>query len=438
MTAVSEATSGRVMSDRATAPATQGLVVTFLFFVAFGGWLATAPLGGAVIGSAIIRVESHRQSVQHVDGGTVREILVREGERVEAQQILLRLDDVILRSNADVYRSQKESLLALEARLVAERDGLERMSVPVELVEKGDRLEVRQVILGQEQLFETRRRLLLGQTEVFRKRISQSREQLRGFAAQLASARQQLAIAADERSGLAQLLEKGFVARTRVLALDREIAGLEGRVGDLVSSIAAAREQIGGSEAEIERLARERDAEIAQTLRTTQSSLGEVGPKLAAILEALGRVELRAPRAGLVVSLSVFNPGAVIKGGDRVLDIIPFDSPLVVESRIRPEDVDEVRAGMRAEIRLTGLNQRVTPIVNGHIVSISADRMVDARSGEAYFEVMAWLNEAEVAPYSAQLVSGMPALAMYPTTERTALSYLLKPLFDGYDRALRD
>lgn len=438
MTAVSDKIPGRVMSDGVTAPAAQGLVVTFLFFVAFGGWLATAPLSGAVIGPAIIRVESHRQAVQHVDGGTVREVLVKEGERVEAQQVLLRLDDVTLRSNAEVYRSQKESLLAQEARLVAERDGLERVGIPIELAERAGQPDVRQVIRGQEQLFEARRRMLLGQMEVFRKRISQSREQLRGFESQLVSARQQLGIAVDERSGLAQLLEKGFVARTRVLALDREIASLGGRVGDLVSSIAAVREQIGGSEAEIARLAREREAEIAQTLRTTQSSLAEIVPKLVATLEALGRVELRAPRAGVVVSLSVFNPGAVIRGGDRVLDIVPFDSPLVVESRIRPEDVDEVRTGMRAEIRLTGLNQRVTPIVNGHIVSISADRMVDARSGEAYFEVMAWLNEAEVAPYSAQLVSGMPALAMYPTTERTALSYLLKPLFDGYDRALRD
>lgn len=429
---------GRTMSDRPTGPAVQGIVVSLLFFVAFGGWLATAPLSGAVIGPAVIRVESHRQAVQHIDGGTVREILVREGERVEAQQILLRLDDVTLRSNAEVFQSQKDSLLALEARLIAERDGLAQMSIPPELAERVERPDVRQVIAGQEQLFETRRRMLLGQMEVFRKRISQSKEQLRGFESQLVSAKQQMAIAVDERGGLAQLLEKGFVARTRVLALDREVAGLGGRVGDLVSAIAAAREQIGGSEAEIERLAREREAEIAQTLRTTQGSLGEVTPKLGATLEALGRVELRAPRAGWVVALSVFNRGAVIRGGDRVLDIIPFDSPLVVESRIRPEDVDEVRTGMRAEIRLTGLNQRITPVVGGQIVSISADRMVDVRSGDAYFEVMAWLDETEVAPFAAQLVSGMPALAMYPTVERTPLSYLLKPLLDGYDRALRD
>ncbi len=427
-----------IVPDSARGPAIQGLLVALLFFGVFGGWLALAPLTGAVIGSATIRVEAHRQAVQHVDGGTVRQILVREGEPVLGNQILVRLDDLALKANADVLLGQRDALLAQSARLIAERDGAETVAFQPEISGRSGNREVEALMAAQRALFASRQNALAGQINVHRKRIEQQREQIRGNTSQLESSRRQLGIAADERSGLTQLLEKGFVARTRVLALDREIAALEGRVGDLDASNSRALQVIAEAMAEIERINRDRAAQIMQDLTDAQRVLREVEPKLVATLEALNRVDLRAPRTGRVVGLSVFNAGAVIRPGDRVLDIVPDDSPLVVESRIRPEDVDEVRLGMRAEIRLTGLNHRVTPIVGGKVVSISADRLSDPRSGEGYFEVLALIDPGEVEPYVDQLLPGMPALAMFPTREKTALTYLLKPLIDGYDRALRD
>jgi HlyD family type I secretion membrane fusion protein len=383
-------------------------------------------------------VESHRQAVQHQDGGIVKDILVKEGSLVSERDVLIRLDATALKADAEVQSSQKTALEALQARLLAERDGLADLVLDDELKSRRETAEAAPAIAGQEALLRSRRRALASQVAVHRTHIEQARQQLIGYEAQLAATRRELEIATDEHSGVAQLLAKGFAPRTRVLALEREIAELTGRIGDLGASIARTRQQIGESEAEIERLYRERDNDVAQQLRDAQNSLGEIAPKLRATLQALSRIELRAPRTGYVVGLSVFNPGSVIRGGDRVLDIVPIDSPLVIETRVRPEDIDQVRVGMKAEVRLTGLNWRVTPIIDGAVTGVSADRMTDERSGESYFQVLVELDPEKVAPVRRHLISGMPALAMFPTRERTALEYLLKPIRDGFDRALRE
>jgi HlyD family type I secretion membrane fusion protein len=357
---------------------------------------------------------------------------------VGENDVLIRLDDTQLKADADVQSSQKVALEALHARLLAERDGLADLVLDDDLRARAQSAEAAPAIDGQRALLSSRRRALASQVAVHRTRMEQARQQLIGYQAQLASTRRERSIAADELSGVAQLLAKGFAPRTRVLALEREIAELSGRIGDLDASIARSGQQIGESEAEIERLYRERDNDISQQLRDTQNSLGELGPRLRATLRALSRVELRAPRAGYVVGLSVFNPGSVIRGGDRVLDIVPVDSPLVIETRVRPEDIDQVRLGMKAEVRLTGLNWRVTPIVDGLVTGVSADRITDEHSNDSYFQVLVELDPEKAAPVRPHLISGMPAMAMFPTRERTALEYLLKPIRDGFDRALRE
>lgn len=442
MTKLTFAPSGdppRRVSDSARGTIVAGMLILALFFGGFGTWAALAPLDSAVIALGVVKVEGNRKTVKHLDGGIVKELWVKEGDWVEKGQVLVRLDDSDARAKVDIFSGQYDSLKALESRLLAERDGLDTIRFPDFLLDRGGDANVVEILAGQINVFETRRASLAGQIAVLQQRIAQLQTQISGFKAQKRSQDRQLELIREELAGTRQMYEKGWSPKTRVLALERKAASLEGESGELIADIARVRQAIGEAKLQIAQLQKERLAEATRELRDVQTRLGEVEPRLRWAEETLSRTELAAPEAGYVLGLTAFTVGGVIASGERVLDIVPADSVLIIEARIQPSDIDDVYAGMSAEVQLTAYKRRVVPTVDGVLTWVSADRLTDDRSGEAYYVAYVEIDPESLAEAGEiRLYPGMPAQVMIATGARTALDYLLGPLTSGFDRAFRE
>ncbi len=442
MTELTYAPSGdppRRVSDSARGTIIAGMSILAVFFGGFGTWAALAPLDSAVIAPGVVKVEGNRKTVKHLDGGIVKELLVKEGDRVEKGQLLIRLDETDARARIDIFSGQYDSLKALESRLLAERDGLDTIRFPDFLLDRAGDDNVFEMLAGQINVFETRRASLAGQIAVLQQRIAQLRTQIGGFQAQKRSQERQLELIREELAGTRELHEKGYAPKTRVLALERKAASIEGESGELIADIARTRQAIGEAKLQIAQLQKERLAEATTELRDVQTRLGEVEPRLRWAEETLSRTELAAPEAGYVLGLTAFTVGGVIASGERVLDIVPADSALIIEARIQPSDIDDVYAGMPAEVQLTAYKRRVVPTVDGVLTWVSADRLTDDRSGEAYYVAYVEIDPESLAEVGEiRLYPGMPAQVMIATGARTALDYLIGPLTSSFDRAFRE
>lgn len=442
MTELTYAPSGdppRRVSDSARGTIIAGISILTVFFGGLGTWAALAPLDSAVIAPGVFKVEGNRKTVKHLDGGIVAKLLVKEGDRVEKGQLLIRLDETDARARIDIFSGQYDSLKALESRLLAERDGLDTIRFPDFLLDRGGDDNVAEILAGQINVFETRRASLAGQIAVLRQRIAQLRTEIGGFQTQKRSQDRQLELIREELAGTRQLYEKGWSPKFRVLALERKAASLEGESGKLSADIARTRQAIGETKLQIAQLQKERLAEATTELRDVQTRLGEVEPRLRWAEEMLSRTELVAPEAGYVLGLTAFTVGGVIAPGERVLDIVPADNTLIIEARIQPSDIDDVYAGMSAEVQLTAYKSRVVPTVEGVVTKVSADRFTDERSGDAYYLVYVEVDPDSLASsHNISLYPGMPAQVMIATGARTALDYLLSPLTSSFDRAFRE
>lgn len=428
----------RVTAD-ARGPIWAGAVVMLLFFGGLGTWAALAPLTGAVVAEGEVKVEANRQAVQHLDGGIVRQILVKDGQEVAKGQVLIRLDDTAAKANVDVLTGQFDALKVLEARLIAERDGRDRISFNDDIAARQYEPQVTALMTGQINLFEARRRAFEGQRLLQEQKIGQLKEQIAGYQAQVNSQQRQMALIGEEAKGTRELWQKGWAPKTKVLALDRTTASLEGQRGELVANISRSNQQIAEAELQILQLSKDRMSEVSEQLRDAQSKLMDIEPRLRAARDTLERAELKAPRAGYAVGLTAFTVGGVIAKGDHVLDIVPIGSPLVVTGHIKPEEIEGLRPGLRAEVHLTAYKQRVMPLLHGTVTRVSADRLTDQRSGNGYYEVEVEPDLQELAEaHGVKLQPGMPAEIMVPTRARTALDYLLAPLTSGFDRAMRE
>ena len=421
-------------SDSARGPIFAGLAILALFFGAFGGWAILAPLNAAVMGEAVVKVEGNRKSVQHLGGGIVRQLLVSEGDSVAAGDVLVILDDTTSRAELNVLEQQATTLQAMEARLVAERDGAAEITFPAELDKSGSEAAIR----AQSQEFESRRAALQGETRILNERAAQLGEQIAGSEAQVASLQGQLTSVRDERASLQKLFDDGVVPRTRLLQLERTASGIEGQIASLVAAIGSGRAAISENEQRVLQLGLDRMAEVNRQLADVQSRLLDLTPRLSAARAALDRMEIRAPYGGRVVDLAVFSVGAVIGPGERVLDIVPEAPSLVVEARIRVEDIADIAPGMVAEVHFTSYKQRVTPLIHGRVADISADRLTDQRTQMPYYVAHVAVDAEELAASpEIQLYPGMPATVMITTEARTALDYLVGPLFASLDQSFR-
>jgi len=415
-----------------------GWALLALFFGGFGTWAATAPLHGAVVASAVVKVEGNRKSLQHLDGGIVKELRVKEGDKVAAGAVLFVLDDTQARAELEVLAQQHVVLRATEARLITEMNHEPTLKLPEDLKTGGDEPYVAGVWKGQVRQFESRASALEGQRKVLREKIAQLEHQIVGAEAQVKAYRAQLESVRGEAQSIAPLVDRGLIARPRVLQLERAGSGLEGQIADATANAGKARQAIAEQQQLLAQLDNDRLTEVTKELRDTQAKLLDVIPRLTNARAVLGRMEVRAPYTGQVVGLNVFSVGGVIGRGEKILDIVPDKEALTVEAQVAVEDISEVRPGMRAEVHLTAFKQRQIPIIHGDILQISADRLTDQRSGYPYYVASVRMDEKELAELPhIQLYPGMPATVMIPTEQRTALDYLLGPLVQSFNQSFR-
>ncbi len=418
-----------------------GYALIAITFLGLGGWAATARVDGAVVAPGVIGVESKRQVVQHLEGGIVAAILVQEGQRVAREAVLFRLDPTQSRANDEAALAQRRAALALEARLVAERDDAPTIIFPPELMELARVPAVREAMADQNAQFRDRRAAFQSQIDILNGRIVQLGHELEGLAQERASARQQLDFIEDELTAVRELERKRLVNKSRVSSLEREKARLEGLVGRNIADEAKARGSIGEQKMQMVQLSQQRAEDVGSQLLEVREKLAELKEKVQVTRSVLERIEIRAPSGGIVQNINprIYTVGAVVRPGDTLLEIVPLDAPLVVEARVPVQDIDRLDLHEAVEVRFPAFHGRTTPMVLGHLASVSRDRLVDETTHQPYFLARVGVDETDVpADLRGRLQPGMDAEVAFHTGSRTVLSYLLRPLADAMARAFTE
>lgn len=420
-----------------------GLALAALLLGGFGTWAATSEISGAVIASGSIVVESNVKKVQHPGGGIVGQILVREGDAVREGQVVMRLDETVARASFGMARAQIDELLSRQARLIAERDGAEVPVFADELQVRTTEKTVAQSMADEVKLFETRRRARAGLRAQLRERVAQSGEEIRGLTAQMTAKEREIEFINDELRGLRDLWKQKLVSVTRIMALERERVRLDGERGNYVAEIARARGRITETELQILQLEQDFRTEVLKDLREVQGRIAELRERMIAAQDQLARVDIRAPQAGVVHSLTVHTVGGVIGNGEAIMLIVPQTDQLVVEAKVAPNDIDQIAEGSTAIVRIMAGNQRTIPEIAGKLIRISADLTRETQpgpmAGMSYYTVRIALPESEVKKLTGlRLVPGMPAESFIRTETRTALGYLVQPLKEQIARTFRE
>lgn len=412
-----------------------GATAVLVFFGGLGSWAAIAPLDSAAVAPAVLNVETRRKTVQHLEGGIVAEILVREGEPVAAGQPLLRLDGTQARANLQQLRIRQRALRALEARLVAERDGSE----DVRFADAGGDDALASVIADELQVFAARRRALEGEEAILRNRITQFENEIVGLNGQIAAQRKQLDLIDEELAAQQKLFERKLTGMQRLIELKRERAEIAGSRNQQIAAVARIRQRIAEEQLRILELGTARVNEVVEQLREVRTSLSDLDERILAARDVLARTEITAPLDGVIVDLRVHTVGGVIGAGEPLLDIVPEGERLVAEARVDPIDIDAVSPGLRAQVVLSAFDRRTVAPVEGVVASVSADRLTDARTGVPYYLARISLpDDALAGTGGLELSPGMQAEVMILTGEQTALGYLVRPFVRSFRRALRE
>lgn len=417
-----------------------GFVIVALFFGALGGWAALAPLESAAIAPGEVTIDTNRKTIQHLEGGIIGEILVRDGDVVATGQVLIRLEEIQSRAELELLQGRYITAIAIEARLIAERDGQKEIPFPEWLLDRLEEPEIIDTVAGQMNIFSTRRESLDHQTQILGQRIAQFKEEITGLDGQIAAEDVQLKLIGEESKDVRRLVEKGLARRPRLLALEREAAALEGQRSQNVAAIARARQSISEARLRISELQTEMVNGVVQLLSETQAELFDLADRIRASEDKLGRTEVRAPIGGTIVNLQVHTPGGVIAPGAPLLEIVPSDDPLVIEARVDPGDIDVVRPGLDAQVRISAFSQRNMTPIPGTVTYVSADRLDDERTGIGYYIARIKLADKDIAEAlkGAELQPGMQAEVMIATGARTALEAIISPLSGSFNRAFRE
>ena len=429
------------MSDfSARFPLLFGYIALALLLIFFGGWAVFARISGAVLAQGVIEVESNRQVIEHPTGGVVEDILVTDATFVEAGQPLITLDGAMLESELTIIEDQLVELAARRARLLAERDEFAAYQITAALQESYDgEPKYRELIDGQIGLLDARRASALSRTEQLEKQQEQTEKQIIGVEAQLDALGRQRAFAVEELETTRDLLEKGLAQTPRVLSLEREVASIDGTIGNLTAESA----QLSGKLAELEIaklqvMTAARETALGQ-LREVEPRILELRERVVTLRRQKERLTLRAPLSGTVYGSQVFARNSVISAAEPVMFIIPKDQPLVIASRVSSTDIDQVSVGQPVSLRFPSLDTRLTPDILGRVVQVSADAFVDEQTGFRYYEAILLPSEGEVQKLGDQvLLPGMSVDAFILTGDRSPLSYLVKPLADYFVRAFRE
>ncbi len=407
----------------------------------FGSWATTTEISGAIIAPGRIEVDQNRQVLQHPDGGVVASIEVDEGERVQAGQVLLRLDPNELQSRLAITESQLFELIARRGRLEAERDSRDVIEFDSLLTEAAKaNSDAAALIAGQEQLLVARRDSISKEIEQLRKRGEQISDQIVGLEAQNAAIDRQTELLAEELEDQQSLLDRGLAQAARVLALRREDARLRGTSGDLRAQKAQAEGRITEIEVQILRLATQRREEAISDLRDVQFRELELREERRALIEQIDRLDIRAPVSGIVYGLRVFALRSVVRPADPIMFVVPQDRPLIINARVEPIHIDQITLNQDVILRFSALDQRRTPELTGKVVQVSADAFQDETTQQSYYRAEIVLSEGEQArlPEGTALIPGMPVEAFLRTDDRTPLEYLIKPMADYFTKAFRE
>jgi HlyD family secretion protein len=416
-----------------------GLAVVLLLVGGLGGWASTTELSGALIAPGSIVVDSNVKKVQHPTGGVVGEVRVRDGDRVKAGDVVVRLDETVTRANLAIVTKGLNELTARKARLEAERDGSIAIPFPADLVERRNDPEAAAAIASERALFELRRSARTGQKAQLRQRIVQFQDEIKGLNAQQHAKEKEIALIHRELDGVRELFQKNLVQINRLTSLEREAARLDGERGQLIAAVAQAKGKIAELELQIIQIDQDLSSEVAKEMRDVDAKLGELVERKVTAEDQLKRIEIRAPQDGTVFQSTVHTVGGVIAAGDTIMLIVPDADNLSVEARFNPQDIDKLQVGQKALLRFTSFNQRTTPEIYGSVTRISADTSTDQRTGASYYTVRIAMPPAEVARLGeVKLVPGMPVETFVQTGERTVMSYLVKPLYDQLTRAFRE
>jgi HlyD family type I secretion membrane fusion protein len=423
-----------------------GAIIAGLFFILFLGWAAFARLDAAAYASGTLVVSGQRQSVQHRDGGVVGAIYVREGQRVERGQLLVQLAAAEVQAQERALASQAIRLLAQRARLEAEQLGHNRITPPPAFASLSpeDRIEAQTAMRLQETELQARTSVLSAQRGALGQRVAQSGEQGRGYGEQAVSAAEQLRLIEEQITVLKPVADKGYVSQTRMRELERARAELQGQRGQYSASVAQTRGAARENEIQVleaERTFRER---TAADLRDVEVRLGDIMPRWTAARDQLERTAIRAPATGAVVGLSVFTPGGVIAPGQKLMDVVPEKTPLLIQARIAPDDADDLTVGQRTMVKFSGLHERTLPNLEGRLTRLSADSFVDEKSGQSYFtgeitvprDQLRLIQDVRGSDFA--LRPGMPVQVLIPLRKRTALDYALEPLLGSFWSSFRE
>ena len=420
---------------------TVGLIMFGVVSFGIGGWATTSQLSGAVIGQGVVVVDSNVKKVQHATGGIVGELRVREGDRVNAGDILIRLDETQTLANATIVTKSLDELLARQARLETERDGGDQVSFPKALLDrtKDAKSDAGLAITAEAKLFDLRRQARSGQKAQLRERSAQLKEEIKGYTGQVEAKQKEVALIQQELEGVRSLWQKNLIPITRLTALERDGARLEGERSQLGGMIAQSKGKIAEIELQSIQVDQDLRSEVGKDLIETRSKLSEFAERKTAAVDQLNRIDIRAPQSGRVHELSAHTVGGVITPGEQIMLIVPDADTLAVDVKITPRDIDQVFVAQTATMRFAAFNQKTTPEIEGQVSVLSADITQDQRTGVSYYTARVSLKTEELAKLGAsKLVPGMPVDVFIKTQGRTALSYLMKPLQDQAERAFKE
>lgn len=423
---------------RTRLPVLLGWAVVLLFVVGLGSWAAFTPLAEAAIAQGQLKVEGTRRTIQHFEGGIVREIPVRDGDRVRQGQVLLRLDQPQAAQQTETMRSQRWALMAQDARLMAELAGSREIAFPRELA-TADAARAQDAITGQRTLFEARRTALESQVTVHAARIEQFEAQIRSTEAQRDSQARQLVLLQAEETNTQILLNQGLARLPQLLAIQRQVAASVGNIADMGGQIERSRAQIVEAEREMRRLSDTRLQDVSTELREVRVRLAETEERLRAAEDVSTRLEILAPEDGTVLNLRVFTIGAVVRTGEPVMDLVPVRDRLVAEVSVQPNDIEVIHPGLIAEVRLPAFKSRLVPYLHGQVTFVASDITQDDRRNMTFYRVLIEIDEDQLrALEGVQLRPGMMVEALIRTGERSFGRYLLQPIFDSFHRAFRE
>jgi HlyD family secretion protein len=403
-----------------------------------GGLAVGTELSGAVVATGAVVVDSHVKKVQHPTGGVIGEINVRDGSRVKAGDLLVRLDETVARASLAMITKSLDELAARKVRLEAERDGSAAISFPAVLTNRIDEPELAALIDGESKLFRSRCESRAGQKSQLLERIVQLQEQIKGTELQAAAKTDEITLITSELAGVQELYRKNLVPITRVTQLRREETRLRGEQGSLIASVAQARGRISETELQILQIDQDLRSEAGKDISDVQAKAAELVERKIAAEDQLDRIDIRAPQDGIVHQLAVHTVGGVVAAGELLMLVVPEADNLSIEVKVGLQDIDQITFGQSTLLRMTAFNQRTTPEIRGYVKLVPADLITDQRSGLQYYPVQVGLDPAErEKPNGLKLVPGMPVEAFIQTGYRTIFSYLTKPLADQMFKAFR-